>query len=268
MKQIVCGVEIDDHLTGLSYRECRRLFRSARSRQEQAWKVDARTKDGGERRFFPTRQEAEGWAQVQRLRRQNQGRAAFDDKELAVYGWNVQDAIRFALAHLRRQNESKSVSEALNALLDFKRERVGETRLSDIENRLLKFCSACEGKTVAQITGEDINAFLGSIPHPATRNDYRKEIVMLWHFCRSRKWVSEALDKTQVPRHAEPEKSRTILTVGEAARLMEASIDPDICALNALVLFGGVRREEVEKLDWSAINSRPGTSKFPRRCLR
>ena len=32
MKQIVCGVEIDDHLTGLSYRECRRLFRSARSR--------------------------------------------------------------------------------------------------------------------------------------------------------------------------------------------------------------------------------------------
>ena len=226
--------------------------------KEQAWKVDARTKDGGERRFFPTRQEAEGWAQVQRLRRQNQGHAAFDDKELAVYGWNVQDAIRFALAHLRRQNESKSVSEALNALLDFKRERVGETRLSDIENRLLKFCSACEGKTVAQITGEDINAFLGSIPHPATRNDYRKEIVMLWHFCRSRKWVSEALDKTQVPRHAEPEKSRTILTIDQAARLMEASTDPDICALNALILFGGVRRQEVEKLDWSAVNFKTG----------
>jgi integrase len=226
--------------------------------KERAWKVDARTKDGGEPRFFPTRQEAEGWAQVQRIRRQNQGHAAFDDKELALYGWNVQDAIRFALAHLRQQSESKPVSEAMNALLDFKRDRVGETRLSDIENRLLKFCSACEGKTVAQITDEDINAFLSSIPHPATRNDYRKEIVMLWHFCRSKKWVSESLDKTQVPRHPEPEKRRTILTIEQTVHLMEASIDPEICALNAMILFGGIRREEAEKLDWSAVNFKTG----------
>jgi hypothetical protein len=34
---------------------------------------------------------------------------------------------------------------------------------------------------------------------------------MLWHFCRARKWVSEALDKTHVPREAEPEKGRVIL---------------------------------------------------------
>jgi integrase len=146
----------------------------------------------------------------------------------------------------------------MNALLDFKRDRVGETRLSDIENRLLKFCSACEGKTVAQITDEDINAFLSSIPHPATRNDYRKEIVMLWHFCRSKKWVSESLDKTQVPRHPEPEKRRTILTIEQTVHLMEASIDPEICALNAMILFGGIRREEAEKLDWSAVNFKTG----------
>ena len=44
-----------------------------------------------------------------------------------------------------------------NALLEFKRDRVGVIRLSDIENRLLRFCNACEGKTMAQITGDDIN---------------------------------------------------------------------------------------------------------------
>ena len=49
---------------------------------------------------------------------------------------------------------------------------------------------------------------------------------MLWHFCRVRKWVPEALDKTHVPRQAEPEKSRVILTIEQAARLMEASRDP------------------------------------------
>jgi hypothetical protein len=46
---------------------------------------------------------------------------------------------------------------------------------------------------------------------------------MLWRFCRVRKWVPEALDKTHVPRQAEPEKSRVILTIEQAARLMEAS---------------------------------------------
>ena len=39
---------------------------------------------------------------------------------------------------------------------------------------------------------------------------------------------------------------------------MEASTDADICALNAMILFGGLRREEVEKLDWSAVNFRTG----------
>jgi integrase len=39
---------------------------------------------------------------------------------------------------------------------------------------------------------------------------------------------------------------------------MEASTDSDVCALNAMVLFGGLRREEVEKLDWSAVDFRTG----------
>jgi hypothetical protein len=81
---------------------------------------------------------------------------------------------------------------------------------------------------------------------------------MLWHFCRARKWVAEALDKTHVPREAEPEKGRVILTVEQTARLMEASTDPDICALNAMVLFGGLRRDEVEKLHWSAVDFKTG----------
>jgi integrase len=220
--------------------------------------VDARIKGQGERKFFDTLKEAEGWQQIQRVRRQNEGGRAFDDRELAVYGWNIQDAVKFALAHLRQQAESKPIKDAVAALVDFKRGRVGEIRLADIENRLARFTAACGEKTVAQVTPDEINAFLAGIPHPTTRNDYRKEIVMLWHFCRARKWVSEALDKTHVPREAEPEKGRMILTIEQGARLMEASVDPDICALNAMILFGGLRREEVEKLDWAAVNFRTG----------
>ena len=220
--------------------------------------VDARIQGQGERKFFDTLKEAQGWQQHQRIKRQNQGDRAFDDRELAAHGWTIHDAVRFALSHLKRQAESKPVKEAVAALVEFKRGRVGEIRLSDIQNRLGRFSEACAEKTVVQVTPDEINAFLAGIPHPATRNDYRKEIVMLWHFCRARKWVPEALDKTHVPRQAEPEKARVILTIEQAARLMEASRDPDICALNAMVLFGGLRRDEVEKLDWSAVNFRTG----------
>src|SRR4029077_490233 len=134
------------------------------------------------------------------------------------------------------QAESKPVKDAVAALVEFKRGRVGEIRLYDMQKRLRRFVAAFTEKTVAQITPDEINAFLAQIPHPTTRNDYRKEIVMLWHFCRTRKWVSEAIDKTHVPRAVEPEKGRVILTVHQAARLMEASIDADVCALNAMIL--------------------------------
>lgn len=224
----------------------------------QRWMVDARTKVGGQRRFFTNKEEALGWRAQQDVVKQNEGNSAFDETELRRYGWTVQQAIKFAVAHLKQRATSKPVFEAVAALLDFKRGRVGEIRLADIQNRLARFVEACSEKTVAQVTPDDINAFLATIPHPTTRNDYRKEIVMLWHFCRARKWVFESLDKTFVPREVEPEKGRVILTVEQAARLMEASTDADICALNAMILFGGLRREEVEKLDWSAVDFRTG----------
>jgi hypothetical protein len=222
------------------------------------WQVDARTKQGGKRRFFETRDEAEGWASTQRIMRKNQGDNAFDDKELRAFGWSVSDAIRFALEHLRQKAHSVPVKDAVATLLEFKQTRVGKIRMRDMKCHLARFTAVFGEKTMAQITGDEINGFLEGIPHPTTRNDYRKEIVMLWRFSRAHKWVAESIDETHVPRQAELEKGRVILSTDAAARLMEASIDADICALNAMILFGGLRREEVEKLDWSAVNFRTG----------
>ena len=114
---------------------------------KEVYVVDARIKGKGERKFFDTLKEAEGWRDQQRVKRENEGGKAFNDSELAAYGWNIQDAVRFALAHLRQQAESKPVGDAAAALVEFKRGRVGETRLSDIENRLARFTEACGEKT-------------------------------------------------------------------------------------------------------------------------
>jgi integrase len=223
--------------------------------------VDARFEGQGERKFFPTKEQAEGFAQACRLRRHSEGVSGFAEKELKSFGWSVTDAIKFSLAHLRRQSSSISVTKAVEHLAEFKQKNsgVGTTRLNDIKNRLKKFTEAVGAETkIALITTETIGNFLATIPTATTRNDYRKEIVMLWAFAKSKGWVAEPLDKHLVPRAAEAEKARIILSVDQAAALMLHSKADDIRALNALVLFGGCRREEVEKMNWSHIDFENG----------
>lgn len=241
--------------------------------------VDGRTRTGGDRKRYKTRDLADGRRNELLTRRESEGTSAFRSEELALYGWTIGKAIDFALEHLKSRARSKPVGEAVNALIAFKRPKVGEIRLNDIRNRLDKFSKhfgAVEfvmplnpteeeealkdrplgGRLLADITAEEIRGYLDTIPHATTRNDHRKEIVMLWRFAKSpgQAWVPAALDSIEVPLDEEPEKSRRILTVEQAAELMKASTSDDIRAMNALVLFGGVRVAEVEKLDWSAID--------------
>ena len=74
--------------------------------------VDSRTKDGGSRRFFGTKTEAQTFAQQCRVARGNSGTSIFGNADLASYGKTVGDAVAFYLAHLRRQEKSVTVEEA------------------------------------------------------------------------------------------------------------------------------------------------------------
>jgi integrase len=225
------------------------------------WQVDTRTATGGARTFYETKDEALGEASAARMRLTNEGRGGFDESELRHFGWSVADAIKFTLQHLRRESKSVSISDAIKELLTFKEEhsKTGETRRSDIKNRLTKFKETVGEETkISLITTDAIGKFLCTIPTASTRNDYRKEIVMLWGFAKSKGWVADPLDKNLVPRSPEAEKARIILSVDQTAALMVHSTADDIRALNALILFGGCRREEVEKMDWSHIDFENG----------
>ncbi|RYD84710.1 MAG: hypothetical protein EOP84_04740, partial [Verrucomicrobiaceae bacterium] len=78
-----------------------------------AWMVDARTKNGGERKAFETLTEAETYAEQCRVRRQNAGDGAFGNEDLAQFGKTVQDAINFYVAHLREQAKGIPVKDAV-----------------------------------------------------------------------------------------------------------------------------------------------------------
>src|SRR5262245_39475952 len=79
--------------------------------ERDGWVVDARTKEGGHRKYFAKKAHAETYAQDCRAKRDGQGTALFGNAELAEFGKTPQDAIAFYLAYLRQQKTSVKVSE-------------------------------------------------------------------------------------------------------------------------------------------------------------
>jgi hypothetical protein len=122
--------------------------------------VEARIKGQGERKFFDTLKEAEGWQQIQRVRRQNEGGRSFDDRELAAYGLTISDAIKFTLDHYRKHTASVPLESAMNGLIEAKKGAGRSERYcNDLRLRLGRLCTAFDGKTISQISTADLESF-------------------------------------------------------------------------------------------------------------
>ena len=126
--------------------------------------VDARIAGKGERRFFTNKSEAEGLgADIQRVRRQNQGTVYSMTRNLPHYGLTIADAIKFTLDHYRRQATSAPVDEAIRQLLESKK-AAGEPSHTCICSR--STCGsyrALRGRMISTITANDIERFLAGL---------------------------------------------------------------------------------------------------------
>jgi hypothetical protein len=110
----------------------------------------------------------------------------FDSRDLAKYGWTVQKAIRFALDHLKRQENGTKIEDAITALVAQKKAEGASTRYcNDIKNRLAKLSAVHAGKIIATITTEDLDGFLNAlVVAPGTKNTFRRDIRTLLELCR------------------------------------------------------------------------------------
>ena len=225
----------------------------------KVWMVDARTKEGGQRRFFSKKVEAESWAEIQRARRQNEGNTAFDDSELRKHGWTVGDAIRFAVEHLRACKASVPLGEAVRQLIEAKAGAGRSARYcDDLRLHLAKLTAAFEGRAIGEISSAELESFLAGLSVAAgTRNTYRRDCLTLWSFAEKRGWVSKnAAARTE--RAKSIDKPPGILTPDQAAALLVASLDADLCAFHAIGLFSGLRVAEIKKLDWRNVDLESG----------
>jgi integrase len=217
--------------------------------------VDARVGGKGERRFFRTKHEAEGWAQLQRVRRKNEGGRSFDVRELSVYGLSVADAIKFTLEHYRRQKASVPVDEAVRQLIASKRAAGrSESYLYVLNFNLGKLTAHLDSRMISTITTPDIEQFLASIQAaPGTWNTIRRDAVTLWSYAIKAGYATENVAKAS-------ERARVIdappgiLTPEQAAALLAESRDNDLLAFHAIGLFAGLRVSEIKALDWRDVD--------------
>jgi len=228
------------------------------SKPEKAWLVDARTKEGGSRKFFAKKGYAETYAQQCRVQREGHGTGGFGNAELAEFGKTVHDATAFYLAHLRQQKQSVPLGEAITELVELRRRSGKSPRYChDLELRLGRFKRDFPAATVASFTAKELDAWLAGLPvAPGTRNTFRRDLRTLFSFCEKRGYAATN-EARKTERAKELDTPAEILTVAQCAALLGACGD-DTLPVAAIGLFAGLRAAEIEKLDWSEIDFESG----------
>ena len=232
---------------------------------------------GRNRQFFKDKTEAETVLQQKLVEQENQGRAglSFSERQRAEYlecaeklqpfGKTIRDAVEFYLPHLRASNRTCTATELVKELLKVKQADGASKRYrSDLSSRLTQFSDRFDGKSVAEITSPQIDDWLRSLSDretgkrlsPVTRNNFRRVLIVAFNFAKERGYcVGNPAEKTA--RAKVIETAIGILTVEETARLLESAA-PELLPFIAIGAFAGLRRAELERLDWREVDLQGG----------
>jgi integrase len=173
---------------------------------------------------------------------------------LSGYGRTLKDATDFFVRHLAASEKSCTAVQLVRELVAAKESDGASARhVSDLRSRLNIFAEKFDGQMVATITTKAIDHWLRSLNVSAvTRNHYRRLLVLAFNFAVRQGY---ALDNPAAKTDKAKERGGDIgiLTVAQAARLLESAA-PDMLPYIAIGLFAGLRRAELQRLDWSEID--------------
>ena len=218
------------------------------------------------RLFFPTRAAAEAEIVRRRQALLKYGTAAdsFTAQDrldlakakeiLAPYGKTVVEAATLTATYLQRAEKSCTVDELREEILKAKAQDGKKVRyLQDLRSRLGRFCEDFGEIKVAVVTGPEIDDWLRALPlSPVSRNNFRTVLNALFNFAVARRYRADnpiaEIVKAKVET-GEPE----IFTVTEMRALLAAAA-PEIRPALAIGAFAGLRRAEIDRLEWSEID--------------
>jgi integrase len=91
---------------------------------------------------------------------------------------------------------------------------------------------------------------------PVTRNHFRRLLIVAFNFAKGRGYCV-ANPAAESARAKEIESAVGILSVEETARLLESAA-PEVVPYLAIGAFAGLRRAELERLDWREVDLQSG----------
>ena len=228
---------------------------------------------GRNRQFFKDKTEAETVLKQKLIAQENYGVTglSLNDRQRAEYlesveklqpfGVTIRDAVNFYLPHLQAANRTCTAAELVDELLRIKEADGASARyLSDLRSRLTQFSDSFDGKPVAGITSPQIDEWLRSLSDkdtgkrlsPVTRNNFRRVLIVAFNFAQRRGYCVDNPAK-QSAEAKEIESAVGILTVEQTARLLERAV-PELVPYIAIGAFAGLRRAELERLDWKEMD--------------
>jgi integrase len=242
---------------------------------ERYWCVIVPKLGGGRtRRFFKFTEEgkaeAETFLQISKTQQANFGTAALTlspaqreeyiecTEALKPFGVTVREAVKLLLPQLRAKNRSCTVKELVEELLKVKRADGASARyLGDLESRLGHFARDFEGRSVASISSVEVDGWLRGLRLSATtRNNYRRVLIVAFNFAKANGYCVANPAET-ASKAKQIEAAPGILTPAELARLLEHS-PTALLPVVAIGAFAGLRRAELERLDWSEVDLQSG----------
>ena len=213
-----------------------------------------------------TKTDADRKAAELRVARQNEGRDALTlPKQLRIdagkagallkpYGASLADAARYYVDHCLKFREAPPVKEVVVRLLaDTETAGRRDRTLRDLKGRLEGFARTFGERQLTSIPLAELQAWLNDPGLSArSRINNTTKLSQLWNFAIRHSWAeSNLVEKTTRP---DPEDGEPgILTIPQAAAMLENAEQFGLLPFVALGLFAGIRQAELMRLDWSAV---------------
>jgi integrase len=217
-----------------------------------------------QRRFFESKQAAETFCRVERIRLDNYGRnsttltpgqqeeAAMVFERLSPYNVTLNTVVADFIARYEARTRSITYKALVEAFIVSKRNR-SKAYLRALKYTLANFQTLHDRKVCDIEPGEIEKEMQGRTP--AVRNAYLRNLRAIFNFGIKRAWLeSNPIAKLdfEVVRNGEV----VTLTPKQALALMfaAADLDNELLPYHALGLFAGIRPFELQRLQWDHID--------------
>jgi integrase len=192
----------------------------------------------------------------------------------------IEELIADSLAAIRRRHDEQAerallVGDALPVFLAYKKTRVKERQLADLQTRLARFKADFCNRTLRSITTPEVEAWLASLQSrrnpgnlaapppvsPLTRNHYRATLHAFFKFgcAPARGWLDRN-PVAEIEKEQEAETEPTAYSPKAAQAIMQAAVDhkPELVPVLALGMFCGLRVSEAAAMELATLPRVPG----------